>query len=85
MAARFTNDFKTTILDLYNSGKTAMELSREYGISTQVIYKWKNESRGETSKSSENEELIALRQENARLKVENDILKKATAIFARKV
>lgn len=30
---RYTDDFKNTIVDLYNSGKSLAELNREYGIS----------------------------------------------------
>ena len=85
MSRKFTNDFKTTIIELYNFGKSVTELASEYGISTQVIYKWLKESKSEPkTKIPENEELLALRKENQRLKTENEILKKATAIFAKK-
>ena len=84
MSKRFTNEFKTTIIELYNFGKPVVDLAREYGISTQVIYKWLKESRKiPKTKLAESEEVVFLRKENARLKMEVDILKKATAIFAK--
>lgn len=85
MSKKFTNDFKETIIELYNFGKPVTELASEYGISTQVIYKWLKESKSESKpKEPEALELAALRKENQRLKTENEIFKKATAIFAKK-
>ena len=38
---RYDEDFKKTIVDLYNSGnKTISELKCEYGLSNVSIYKW---------------------------------------------
>ena len=39
--------------------------------------------RGNGKRSSEQEELRRLREENRRLKMERDILRKATAFFAK--
>ncbi len=36
----FDEDFKKTIVDLYISKKPASEITREYGISSSVLYKW---------------------------------------------
>jgi len=85
MPSKFTKDFKETIVELYKSGKTAPELSREYGVSTQLIYLWVKESKKSIDDVMESEELKALRKEVQQLKIENEILKKATAIFAKKV
>ncbi len=82
---KFNDDFKNTIVDLYKSGKGVTELSREYGISLPTIYSWIGNKKEVTidSESYTKEQIIALQKENARLKEENDILKKATAIFAK--
>ncbi|MFA6661525.1 MAG: transposase [Bacilli bacterium] len=82
---KFSDDFKNTIVDLYKSGKGVTELSREYGISLPTIYSWINNKKEVKidSESFTKEQIIALQKENARLKEENDILKKATAIFAK--
>jgi len=41
---RFSDDFKTQIVRLYQSGKKASVLSKEYDISLPTIYKWVKES-----------------------------------------
>jgi transposase len=42
---RFTDDFKKSIVGLYESGKHVSVLSKEYGISLPTIYKVINKSR----------------------------------------
>jgi len=37
---RYTDDFKQQIVDLYKSGQSVLDLSREYGVATVTIYKW---------------------------------------------
>ena len=86
MAQKFSNDFKQTIVDLYNSGKGVTELSREYGISIPTIYNWINAKQSISSNNQDikSEDIESLKREIARLKEENEILKKATAIFAKR-
>lgn len=71
------------IVDLYQSGSSVSELNREYSIATPTIYKWidlyKQDDRG-TSKA----DIVALQKRLAKLESENDILKKALTIFAKK-
>ncbi len=83
----FDEDFKKTIVDLYLGKKPASEITREYGISSSVLYKWvklyspiKNEDGTVTT----NKELQKLKKELSKVKEENEILKKAIAIFTRK-
>ena len=83
----YDEEFKKTIVELYHSGKGATELSREYGTSTVNIYKWIKQyspitvTGGETTS---NAEILALKKELAKVKEENEILKKAVAIFSKK-
>lgn len=86
MPQPFTEDFKQTIIDLYNTGKPVAELSREYGVSEPTIYSWLNKKKEIKLDSSTItvEEIESMKKEILRLKEENEILKKATAIFARK-
>lgn len=84
---RYTEEFKQQIIDLYNTGSSVNYLSRKYGVSNVTIYKWIKES--SPIKVSENEEITSKEYEKmkkriAELEMENEILKKATAIFARK-
>ncbi|AUM94950.1 TPA: transposase [Clostridium botulinum] len=37
---RYTDEFKNTIVELYNSGKVLSELSSEYAISKSTITGW---------------------------------------------
>jgi putative transposase len=69
------------ILKEYNSGVSARELSRQYGVNRHTIYDWKRKYGGIES-SSELEKYKALAQENTRLKkmyieasMERDMLK----------
>lgn len=86
MAKKFNDDFKQTIVDLYRSGKSVSDLSREYGITKVTIYSWIDNKKEITidNESMSKEEVLKLRKRIAELEEENEILKKATAIFAKK-
>ena len=80
-------NFIQTIIDLYNSGKSVTDLSVEYGVKKVTIYSWINQNKPalkvddeEISKS----DIIALKKRIMELEEENEILKKATAIFAKR-
>jgi len=84
---KYTEDFKNTIIELYNSGKSLSVLSSEYGISKSTISDWVKNSKPVVVDNGEivtMKEFKALKQEIAMLKEENEILKKAMAIFAKK-
>ena len=82
----YTNEFKTMIVELVLSGKEVKEVSSEYSLSESTIRTWvKKKAPIEIEGKTTNlEEINRMRKENARLKEENDILKKAMAIFAKK-
>ena len=83
----YTPEFKQQIVDLYNAGGTSYpQLEREYGINRSTLSSWVKQL--SPIKVSEDEsgtlkEYRALQKEIQRLKIENEILKKATAIFAK--
>jgi putative transposase len=54
------------ILIEHNNGKTALELSRDYGISSATIYNWKRRYGG--MEASDLKRLKTLEQENSKLK-----------------
>jgi len=85
---RYTDEFKQQIVDLYNAGTPVSQLAREYGLVEQTIYKWiKNLSpivKTDEGDSVSMKEYKELQKKMAQLEMENEILKKATAIFARK-
>ena len=82
---RYTQEYKNIIVDLYKSGMTIPEISSEYGIARSTIAGWVKDKR--ENKDNENEsitlkEVMELKKEMAKIKEENEILKKAMAIFA---
>ena len=70
--------------------ESMLSIARELGISHKTLYGWVRryksenglEKKPETDDSAE-AELKRLRKENAKLRMERDILKKATAYFAK--
>ena len=83
----YTQEFKQQIVDLHNqAGKGISELSREYGISKGTISNWiKNLSPAQVSATEtiSMKEYKALQKNMKELEIKNEILKKATAIFAK--
>ena len=86
----FTRTFKLDAVKLAESGKhTKAEVARKLNINENLIYKWKKSFEAEKDGSSlsidEKEELKRLRKENTILKMEQEILKKASAYFAKEI
>ena len=85
--------FREQIIELARAGRSPAELSREFGPSTQSIANWVAQAARDEGKplpgkeglsTVEREELVRLRRENRQIKLERDILAKATAWFAGK-
>lgn len=74
---------------LKESGKTASEIADNLGIKCDLLSRWKKEFANETKKvftgkgNPRDEEVARLKKENADLRMERDILKKAMAIFSQ--
>ena len=83
----YTPEFKQQIVDLYNAGGTSYpQLEREYGINRSTLSSWVKQLspiKVSEDKSVTLKEYRALQKEIQRLKIENEILKKATAIFEK--
>ena len=83
----YTEEFKKTIVALYESGKKVAELVREYDLEKKLIYNWikkYGKVKTEAGFIINNDELLKLKKENMRLQEENEILKKAMVIFTQK-
>jgi transposase len=84
---QYTAEFKGTLVELYNSGKSLADLSREYGISKSTITVWINKAKpvavdkDKTVTAADYQEML---KKMARLEEENEILKKAMTIFAKR-
>ena len=64
--SRYSPQQIAKILKEFDNGKTAAEISREYGISTAAFYKWRERYGGMNGK--ELKRLKDLEEENRRLK-----------------
>jgi transposase len=82
-------EFRAKIVELIRSGKNANAIAREYEISRQSIINWLKQDdldagrRTDGMTSAESAENAKLRKRIRELEIERDILKKATAWFAR--
>ena len=87
---RYNEEFKKQIVELINSWKNINEVVKEYNIARSTVNKWvkdyssSDSFKAKDNRSNEENELIKLKKENQRLKMENDILKQAALIMGRK-
>ena len=88
----FTKQFKIDAVKLVTEqGYKLSEAARNLGIDSSVLRRWKMQHETEGSDAfpgkghmiPEKEELARLQKENKRLRMERNILKKATAFFAK--
>lgn len=87
---QFTEELRRQIVALADSGKPRAEVMREYGLGKSTLDRWirRVHARGPTAaadnRTPEQNRLIELERENARLRMEVDALRQAAPIFARK-
>ena len=88
--ARYTLEFKQEAVRLVEGGQSQAAVAKTLGLVEQTLFNWVKASRhgqlkGADSKSvsAEQMEMARLRAELARVKMERDILGKATAYFAK--
>ena len=88
----YTTEFKVLAVKRIKDGQSVSVVCKELGLSDQTVRNWvkaaaegKLAGAGGRVVTPEEMELSRLRAENLRLKRENEILKKATAYFARDV
>jgi len=95
--SKHTREFRDSAIQLVlNSNEEIKNIAQDLGVNPKTLYNWvytykrdnnlqtynRASSKADIKESSE-EELIRLRKENRLLKQERDILKKATAYFAK--
>jgi transposase len=87
----YTAEFKELSAKRVRSGEALAKVARELGLVEQTLRNWvKAADKGKLnpggkSVTPEQMELSRVRAENARLRMENEILKKAAAYFAKDV
>jgi transposase len=85
----YPEQFRREALELVRRGRSIADVAASLGVSAQSLRNWKRQDerdRGERDdglSSAEREELRELRRRVKRLEQERDILKRATALFAR--
>jgi len=85
----FTDEFKAEIVERCQSGdRTVAQVARDFDLTETAVRKWVNQAeidagRRDGLSSEEREELARLRRENRRLQADVDLLKRATAFFAK--
>ena len=87
---QYTKEFKQEAIALVTEqGYSVSEAAKSLGIATNMLYKWKEkieaEQQGKVLAEDEREELQRLRKENKELRMEKEILKKASAFFAKEM
>ena len=85
----YPDEFRREAVQMLRAGRTPRELAESLGVSEQTLRNWRRQDqvdrheRDDGLTSDEREELRRLRRENARLKQERDLLKRAAAFFAK--
>ena len=88
---KFTQEFKIEAARLSRQpGMTVTKAARDLGIRAKDLYRWRTELAeaqteafpGRGRRRASDQELERLRRENEQLRMEREVLKKATAFFA---
>jgi len=87
---QFSEEFKDGAVRLVlDEGKTIGAVARELDLTASALAHWVKHARAERTQGKsglmkeEREELARLRKENRELRIERDLLKKVSALFAR--
>ncbi len=86
----YSPEFKSEIVDRCRAGDRSIpELSRDFDLTVSAVRRWVAQAEIDAGErpglsTEEREELSRLRRENKRLQADVDLLKRATAFFAKK-
>jgi transposase len=90
---QYTPEFKAQAIELLAIGRPVVELAEELCVSANLLYSWKSSSQGTrvgsggdqaVGENAAADDTRALRRENALLRQENEIFKKAAVILGTK-
>lgn len=88
---KYSKEFKLDAISLVaDQGYSQAEAARSLGINSNMLSRWIRENKGDDGQAfrgngkltPDQEEIRRLKEENKRLKMEKDILKKAATFFA---
>ena len=92
MNQQYTREFKIEAVRLsYEPEQTIAQLAKQLGVGKSSLYKWRAKYQAEPEEAfpgkgnlrGKDAEIARLKKELRKAKMENEILKKATAIFAQ--
>jgi len=81
---RYDEDFKQSLVNLYQTGKTQTQICQDYGVSQSALARWihqYSEVKLDDNSVMTAKQVKQLQKRLAQLEEENLILKKASAIF----
>jgi transposase len=87
----FTPEYKAEVVAMYRTTeKSVAHIARELDLTESAVQRWVTQAEVDEGKrdgltTTEREELAYLRRENRILREERDILKRATAFFAKEI
>lgn len=82
--ANFSDDYKRdAVRQITERGYPVSEVSKRLGVSTHSLYAWKKQFAEPSEGDDKDAEIRRLKRELLRVTEERDILKKATAYFAK--
>jgi transposase len=87
---QYTKEFKEEAVSLVTEqGYSVPEAAKSLGVNPNLLYRWKDKieekKAGTAISEDERAELQRLRKENKELRMEKEILKKASAFFAKEM
>lgn len=87
---RYPIEFKEEVVSLVlDQGYSVAKAAESVGVKPSLVYAWKDKIESEKSAhaldTNERDELKRLRKENKELRLEKEILKKASAFFAKEM
>ena len=89
MPKRFPKEFRDDVVRVARSGKfTHEEIAHDFQVSASSPKRWLDQANVDDGlkdglKTSEQDEIVQLRRDNRRLAIENEILRRAAAYFAK--
>ena len=87
---QYSKEYKEEAVALIREqGYSVPEAAKSLGLASNILYRWRDkieaQLEGKSLSVDEREELGRLRKENKNLRMEKEILKKASAFFAKEM
>ena len=89
MPRKYLEEFKRDVVAVARRGElSVVEIAADFGLSTKTIYRWMHQADIDDGvkdglTTAEQNEILQLRRDKRRLEMENEILRRAAAYFAR--